>query len=291
MWVYNYHLEQDNPLQEPPFVRITYLSYTDNLPVWSYSYHHHDAVYEITCIVGGSGALCLESDKIPLKAGDVVLMPPRTLHCYSCPDQESMQYYSIWVDTACCTGAIVSFLEGISAEPVLVPASKYLDYIQSSFRILAELHQIQQSVMKETCQTVCLSLLMLIRSICQHKAMVVPVGPSSYASDVLWYINQHYQENLTLEGLARQFHISASHLRRIFKQVYNISPITYLIKRRIGIATDYLLKTDLSVSQIAQLVGYENTTHFSHLFADRIGCTPSEFRERNQKPPAQDPEP
>lgn len=113
--------------------------------------------------------------------------------------------------------------------------------------------------------------------------MVVSISPSSYASDVLWYINRHVSEDLSLELLAKQFHISPSHLRRIFKQVYGISPIHYLIKRRIAMATDYLLKTDMTVAEVARQVGYENTTHFSHLFADRIGCTPSEFRLRHQK--------
>ena len=285
MWVYHYGSGQDNPIREAPFVQISYLSYTDNLPVWSYAYHHHADIYEVTFIVNGQGMLCLENERIALKAGDIVIMPPQTLHCYSCQARESMQYYSIWVNASRSSGMVADFFREIQAEPVLVSAYKYLSYIQSSFRILAELHQINRGVIDETFQTVCLSLFMLIRKICQHKAMVVPLGPSSYASDVLWYINEHYQENLSLDSLAGHFHISASHLRRIFKQVYDVSPITYLIKRRIAIATDLLLKTDQSVAQIAQQVGYENVTHFSHLFADRIGCTPSQFRERRQETP------
>ncbi len=285
MWVYNYHSDPDHLVQEVPFVKITYLSFTDNLPAWSYSYHHHESIYELTFIVEGSGMLCLENDKIRLEAGDIVIMPPQTLHCYACQNQEYMHYYSLWVDIRGCRGMLAQFLDEIREEPVLVSAHKYLNYILSVFRILAELHQINGGVIEETYQSICLGLFMLIRKIYQHRAMVVPVGPSSYASDVLWYINQHYQEDLSLESLARQFHISASHLRRIFKQVYEISPITYLIKRRIAIATDYLLKTDLSVTEVARQVGYENVTHFSHLFAARIGCTPSQFRERNQTPP------
>ena len=285
MWVHNYDSSADNPFQEAPFVKVLYLSYTDNLPSWSYAYHYHEDRYELTFVVESSGMLLLENDKIPLKAGDIVIMPPNTLHCYSCKAKEAMRYYAIHVDAEGNKGEFQTVLQGIQKKPAVVSGYKYLDYIQSSFQILAELHQINQGVIDETYQTICLGMFMLIKKIYQHKAMVVPMGPSSYASDVLWYINQHYSEDISLEELAKEFNISASHLRRIFKQVYEISPINYLIKHRIATATDYLLKTDMSVAEVARQVGYENTTHFSHLFADRIGCTPSEFRERNQKLP------
>lgn len=281
MWVYNYRSEADNPIREAPFVNITYLSYTDNLPKWSYAYHHHENICELTFVTGGSGLLCLESDKMSLKKGDIVIMPPNVLHCYSCGSRETMQYYSMWVDLKSGKGSVADFLREIRSEPAIVSAHKYLEYILSSFQIIEELHHVNHGLVDETYQTVCLSLLMMIKKIYSHKSMIIPVGSSSYASDVLWYINQHHGENITLEKLAEEFNISASHLRRIFKQVYDISPISYLIKRRIAIATDLLLKTDLSITEIAKAVGYENVTHFSKLFADRIGCTPSQFREQN----------
>lgn len=283
MWVNDYNSDLDNPLREQPFVKIQYLSYTDNLPAWSYGYHHHEDIYELTFVVESSGTLLLESDRLPLKLGDIVIMPPGMLHCYTCGSGEAMQYYSIWVDAESNEGEIQSFLKEIRGKPAIISAFKYLDYIQSSFHILGELHQINNGVLDETCQSIYLSLLMLIKKIYLYRAMVVSISPSSYASDVLWYINRHVSEDLSLELLAKQFHISPSHLRRIFKQVYGISPIHYLIKRRIAMATDYLLKTDMTVAEVARQVGYENTTHFSHLFADRIGCTPSEFRLRHQK--------
>ena len=285
MWVNNYDPVPEGEKPTLPGVTIRYLSYTDNLPRWSYGYHHHEDIYELTFVMESSGFLLLANDKIPLKAGDIVIMPPQVLHSYTCEPEETMTYYAIWLDAAANGGEVESFLKGIGTEPAIVPAYKYLDYLKSSFRILMELHQLNEGVIDETHQSVCLGLFLLMKKIYQHRAMVVPLGHSSYASDVLWYINQHCSEPISLDSLAKHFNISASHLRRIFKEVYGTSPINYLIKRRIAMATDYLLKTDLSVAEIARQVGYENVAHFSHLFADRIGCTPGEFRERNQKQP------
>ena len=66
-----------------------------------------------------------------------------------------------------------------------------------------------------------------------------------------------------------------------FKKAYDMSPIDYLIYCRITYATEYLLKSERSVAEIAQLVGYDNPTHFTNMFVKRIGCTPTEYREKN----------
>lgn len=285
MWVNDYNSDLDNPLREQPFVKIQYLSYTDNLPAWSYGYHHHEDIYELTFVVESSGTLLLESDRLPLKLGDIVIMPPGMLHCYTCGSGEAMQYYSIWVDAESNEGEIQSFLKEIRGKPAIISAFKYLDYIQSSFHILGELHQINNGVLDETCQSIYLSLLMLIKKIYLYRAMVVSISPSSYASDVLWYINRHVSEDLSLELLAKQFHISPSHLRRIFKQVYGISPIHYLIKRRIAMATDYLLKTDMTVAEVApagRLRKYDPllppVCRPDRLYSQRIPAPPPETR-------------
>lgn len=285
MWVNHYSSEQDNPLRQPPFVQIRYVSYTDNLPAWSYGYHQHEDIYEVSFIVESSGALLLEHGRLALRTGDIVITPPRVLHSFSCGGEERMKYYSFWVDAEGERGPLQDFFAGLGPEPALVSACKYLSYIQSSLQILVELHQINGGQVDETYQSVCLGLFMLMKKLYQHRAMAACIDTSSYASDVLWYIDQHYSEDISLQSLARQFSISASHLRRVFKQVYGTSPITYLIQRRIAMAADFLLKTSLPVAEIARQVGYENTTHFSHLFTDRIGCTPGQFRARNQALP------
>ena len=106
----------------------------------------------------------------------------------------------------------------------------------------------------------------------------------------LKYIEQNNSQKITLESLAKRFNVSPSHLSRIFTNAYHMSPINYLIYSRITYATEYLLKTNYSVAEIAELVGYDNPTHFTNLFVKRIGCTPTEFRECNKKLPTDLPE-
>jgi len=140
--------------------------------------------------------------------------------------------------------------------------------------------------MDDTCQVLCLGLLKLVSRLFCHRTMTLPAGPGSYAADIMLYLNQHSQEKITLASLAERFHLSPSYLSKLFRKAYHTSPITFLIQCRIIVATEWLLKSELSVAEISRMIGYENVTHFSHLFEARIGCTPGEFRYRSRKPPA-----
>ena len=285
MWVCSFNSASDNPYREPPFVQILYLSYNDNLPNWTYVFHHHEAEYELAFVVEGKGLLNVDSQKIPLEAGSICIMPPDILHYYSAQKEDAMKYYTMKIPAESKAGDLQNFIQGIRKEPAVVFANNYLPYIKTTFLVLGEIYQSSGRAIDETFQSVCLGLLMLTKKLFQNQAMVVPAGPHSYANDILWYLNRHIGEKITLESLAQHFSVSPSHLGRIFRDAYHVSPITYLIQCRIICATEFLLKTDSSVTEIAQTVGYDNVTHFSHLFTDRIGCTPSEFRERNKKPP------
>ena len=103
--------------------------------------------------------------------------------------------------------------------------------------------------------------------------------------DILEYLDTHQADHITLDSLAKRFNVSASHLNRTFNRAFHTSPINYLIDARVTFATEYLLKSNYSVAKIAELCGYDNPAHFTNMFTKRIGCTPAEYRERNQKPP------
>ncbi len=91
------------------------------------------------------------------------------------------------------------------------------------------------------------------------------------------YIKEHYAEDLTRNTIAAHFYMSGSHFSRCFKMVTNTSYSDYLIDLRMTKAME-LLKTDLSISEIARRVGYTNTNRFTINFRHYTSCTPTEYR-------------
>ena len=98
--------------------------------------------------------------------------------------------------------------------------------------------------------------------------------------EVLVYLNENYKEKITLESLSKKFRASVSYIAHEFAKEYGISPINYVIQRRITEAKFALTTTSESLNQIAWKVGYENTYHFSKLFLRHVGCSPTEYRKK-----------
>lgn len=104
----------------------------------------------------------------------------------------------------------------------------------------------------------------------------------SLALDILYYINDHYDQDISLTLLSQELFVSTSYISSEFKREFNISPINYLINRRICEAKWYLINTQLPVSEIAKRVGYDNSYHFSKLFTKRSGTSPEHFRDMHR---------
>ncbi len=97
---------------------------------------------------------------------------------------------------------------------------------------------------------------------------------------VVDYINEHYREDITLDKLCEAAGgLSEQYLCRLFRQNVGMRPIEYLLKKRIGIARSYLEKTDLSINDIAQLVGFNNASYFYRNFKKFTGTSPLSYRQ------------
>ncbi|PEE73423.1 hypothetical protein COM81_28730 [Priestia megaterium] len=98
-------------------------------------------------------------------------------------------------------------------------------------------------------------------------------------SEIVRYINNHYMDLLTLHSLSKQFHISPYYLSRIYKKGTGFSFVEYLNQVRINEAQKLLKTTSLSVTSIAEKVGYENPTHFGRVFKKVTGISPLKYRK------------
>ena len=93
------------------------------------------------------------------------------------------------------------------------------------------------------------------------------------------YISEHFAEHLTLEKISEQFFISKSSLSHIFKKETGLSPIQYIIQRRIGEAQSLLVETSLQIQEIEFRLGFNDSAHFSKMFKKYVGVTPKEYRK------------
>lgn len=96
--------------------------------------------------------------------------------------------------------------------------------------------------------------------------------------EILDYINKNYAQDITLKGTSEQFYINRSHLARIFKQKTGTTFNNYLTELRIEKACQ-LMAEGVTISRVAEMVGYDNSRYFSRVFCKVKGCIPSRYRD------------
>jgi AraC-like DNA-binding protein len=94
------------------------------------------------------------------------------------------------------------------------------------------------------------------------------------------YIDEHVTEKLTLNMLTETVYLSPFYLSHIFKEETGYSPIQYVINRKMAEAKKLLADPSLTVSQVAEKIGYDSIHYFSRLFTGVENITPSAYRER-----------
>ncbi len=96
--------------------------------------------------------------------------------------------------------------------------------------------------------------------------------------NIVKFIQNNFQEDITLKTLSHQFHFSESHLSRCISKETNMSFPHFLNELRINQAVHLLENSNLKVSEIANEVGYHDTSHFNRTFKAFRQVTPSAYR-------------
>lgn len=261
-----------------PFIKAYHFSFLDYLPNWYFFWHLHNSAAELVVITAGHGFLNIGNKKIPLSKGYVCIVPPHILHYYSSSEHDALNYYSIGIQTEDTDNELAFFFRNLDCS--VIPMESENCFLESSCRVLAAQLKSNGNYADEVFQSVLYGMLIWIRRQAQTMR-IEPVAHSKFAiQDVLAYISEHYPENLNLNQLSHRFGISPVHLSRLFKQVCGISPINYVIYYRITQAVIMLQKTDMSIADITSAVGYQNQAHFTKLFSQHIGYTPTDFRTK-----------
>lgn len=96
----------------------------------------------------------------------------------------------------------------------------------------------------------------------------------------LSYIETHYEENISLDCLAKSAHVSKSECLRCFKVSMQTTPLKYLMEYRLQKAAELLIVTDDPVGTIAMNVGFKQSSHFGKCFKEKTGYSPRDYRNR-----------
>lgn len=242
-----------------------------------HSIPHTHQYAELFYIAGGDGQFQIEDTLYPVRKDQMVIVNPNVMHTEISAKNRPLEY-------------IVLGIEGLA---LAVSGQSERGHYILDFHNDPDIVSCIRQMMKETqaglagyeriCQAYTeILLLRLMRTI--HFHLTTETQLVSHQCDtVKRYIDTNYKEALSLDDLSRVVHINKYYLAHAFKNEYGISPINYLISRRIEESRYLLRETDMSLSQIARILGFSSASYFSQSFRRAEGISPIEYRKTNRK--------
>ncbi|MDF2836898.1 MAG: transcriptional regulator, AraC family [Paenibacillus sp.] len=249
------------------------------------SQHTHDFI-EISYVEEGSGYHYVEDQMIPIKRGDLFVIPIGTSHVFrpSSQDNQLVIYNCIFrtslleqlKSVICESTKLHSLLYGSS------PSAKWLQYQDKFDKFLSIMHGMFREYLKKGPRYEFLMMGQLIQVLAmlqryESDGSMVST-PTNNMDDAIQYINDHFATNLTVQQVAERSFMSPSHFQRLFKKTTGVTFMQYLQNIRIQRCCELLKSTEISIQEAANQVGYQDMKFFHSLFRKKTGVTPREYR-------------
>lgn len=116
-----------------------------------------------------------------------------------------------------------------------------------------------------------------------NSSQAAEVSAPADRTEILQYMYHHLSEKLTLKTLAKTFYMSESSISLYIVQTTGLTFPNLLNEMRVGKTITYLLYTDFTMDELAEILGFVDSSHICKVFAARIGLKANEFRKTYQK--------
>lgn len=103
-----------------------------------------------------------------------------------------------------------------------------------------------------------------------------------YVREAINYIEKNYNNNISVEDIAKWCNLDRSYFGKIFKNSMKTTPQEFLIKYRLSKACEMLKEDNISIKKISELTGYKNQFHFSRAFKEFYNTSPRQWRNQNR---------
>lgn len=255
---------------------------------------HWHRELELIFVESGKMELVVQGQSYLLQEGSVALLPPNLLHtayqlegsacCFSCI-VFAPEFVTGQTSEAVQKDLLVMLFASDFREELLVagPMAESMGLSDYLRKLGSALNQREQIVNQLKIK----GLLFLVIAILLGEAgnpKLANGGKNQLQQArekiILGYMADHLAEKVTLAELSSQLNLSKEQFSRFFRQAFRRSPLQYLTQMRLQKACHLLTQEDLTMLEIAEACGFDNSNYFSRVFKQHFGMSPSEFQRK-----------
>lgn len=250
--------------------------------------HHSHNYYEFYFFLQGAISMHIDDREYPLRTGDIILIPPGVPH-HNINHNPEIPYrrFIFWISKD-----YYQQLRTLSTDYsyISMQALQHQKYIYHNdiisfnalqaklFRLIEEIHSDRFG--RTTKIALCVKDLMLHINRIAYETNHPPKQKEkeSLYENLMHYIEDHLDEELSLDHLAEFFYVSKFHIAHIFKENLGMSVHQYIIKKRLTMCRDAIL-SDSNISKTFLLYGFKDYSSFYRAFKKEYGLSPKEYKE------------
>lgn len=257
--------------------KLLYMSSSKYGGDWHSTPHTHHCS-ELFFVTGGSGQFFIENKIYPISANDLILVNPHVSHTEIGLAPNPLEYIVLGIE-GLELAVMPDAEENFCIVNLLGIRDIFLGYLKNLLRELEN----QVPGYEVVCQNLTEILIILLTRQTNFEATLAPIRKKSthLSALVRRYIDTHYKENINLDMLADKAHVNKYYMVHTFTKEYGVSPIKYMISKRIEESCQLLQTTDYSLSTISRMLGFSSPSYFSQTFKKEKNCSPLEYRKSN----------
>lgn len=263
------------------------LHYYEDNALSQVNFHTHN-YYELCFFLEGDIEMQVKDQTYPIASGDILLIPPFLSHrSITKSYQKPYRRFVLWLNQDYYNQLLKSspdyayLMQYITEETCCVFHTDQANFhaIQSKFlRLLEEMHAKKYG--RDTQISICISDLIL----CLNRLVYEQNTPKQKNSEyVLYqqlaeYIEDHIEEDLSLDTLAKKFFVSKYHIAHVFKDNLEISVHQFITKKRLALCKE-AISCKMNITEAYRTFGFGDYSNFYRAFKKEFGISPKDYRD------------
>jgi AraC family transcriptional regulator, L-rhamnose operon regulatory protein RhaS len=253
--------------------------------------HYHD-FSELVIVIGGKGIHTIDNKEYSISSGDIYVLNGNTSHGFSKVDNLEICNIMYDLDRMIISDSSLKQMIGFQAlfvlEPIYRKEYSFKSKLKLSLKCLGEILELLNIMFseyeeKKECYESMLRIyfmkLIVLLSREYNSSGLLKDASFYQLAELISYIEKHFTEDFTVKQMAEKLGFSERHFTRIFKEIYNTSPIDYLIKLRLKQACSLLMHKNITITEAAVSCGFDDSNYFTRCFKKYYGITPGQYKK------------